>query len=92
MNRNQIKITNKDRADECRREISMRKHVYAKQVERGHLQPYQANKRILILVEYQELAEKLEARGLTWDDLHQLIDQAPGSRTAGGKQSELFPV
>jgi len=91
MKRSEIKVSVKDRVKEFAREVQMREQVYAGQIEKKKLSRYQANKRILIMQESKELAELLEQRGLSWNDMLKLLLAASKPVTKTKQSTFQFP-
>lgn len=86
MKRSQIKINNKAIIQYCKREHSMQGRVYPKQVDAGKMTSYQANQNYFIITELKELAEALELKGYSWQELKNIVNDLPGRRTAAEQQ------
>ncbi len=91
MKRSEIKISVQDRVKEFAREVKMRERVYAGQIEKKKLSRYQANKRILIMQESKELVELLELRGLSWEDMINILKIASKPKVKVKQSSFQFP-
>lgn len=91
MKRSEIKISTKDRVKEFAMEVKMRKQVYVGQIARDKLSPYQANKRILIMQESKELAELLDRRGLTWEEMINILEAASKPKEKVKQSTFQFP-
>jgi len=73
MKRSDIIITNKDIIKYCKREHAMQKKVYEKKLAGGQMKDYEANRYYLIILEYKELVEDLEQKGISWTQCRQMI-------------------
>lgn len=88
MNRKDIPLKTTDFIKELKRELTMRWAVYTKEVQQKRLSPYEANKRYLIILELRELMEAADSKGLSLQDLKDLIAHLQPPATP--KQRTLF--
>lgn len=86
MKRSQIKINNQAIIKYCKREHAMQARVYPRQMNAGKMTSYEANQNFFIISELKDIAEALELKGYTWQELKNIINDLPGRRTTAEQQ------
>lgn len=90
MNSKQIKLSNNVIASYCKREHEMQKRVYPRMIQDGKMTQYQANTNWLIIQELGEMAQLLEDRGMTWQELKETIVLGIPVTKRKAEQQRLF--
>ena len=91
MKRSDFKLNLTDFIDELKLELRYRRSVYQNKIEAGTMQKYTANKRILIIIQLQELLELADSKQLSYNELIDIIQTVPTNRPVFRQGKMQFP-
>jgi hypothetical protein len=87
MQRSNIKIDNSAIIAYCKREHGMQGKVYPRLVTAGKMDQYRANQNYCIITELKEVAQALEQKGYSWQELRKIVEDLPGRKVNAEQQT-----